>query len=464
MPHNWIFNSDPEILRKMLEEIGVQSVEELFSDVPPSVRINRDLNVGFGKPLSEYEVVRHLKELAQRIYKPRIPPFCGIDVCYHYVPAVVKELTFRNEFYTAYTPYQPEINQGLLQALFEYQSLMAELYGVEVVNASMYDGSTALAEAVRMAIRITRRNRVLVSRGVSPIKRRVMETWLRGTGTRIEYIDLGNDGSTDEEKLKELVDNDVAAVVLEYPNTMGVVEDVKRSIEIVHEKGGLAIVFSNPIALGILKPPGELGADIVVGEGQPLGLGLYYGGSTLGILGTRNDMKFVRQLPGRLVGMTTTIDGSEIGFALVLQTREQHIRRERATSNITTNSALMAIAAAIYVSWLGGDGIRRLSLSIAARTKYLVQKLRDLPKDAVEAPLFEHALYFMKVPIKFKNVDCKAVQRRLREEFGILGFSHLGDYDPLLQGVATICVTEVHSKSDIDTLIDSLASILKSSR
>jgi len=454
MPHYWIYNSDPEIKRSMLSELGINNVIELFRDIPESLVFRKSLHVGFGRHLSEYEILRFLKLQREKILYPKIPPFTGIEMCIHYVPAVVKELILRNEFYTAYTPYQPEVNQGILQALFEYQSIMAELYGVEVVNASMYDGSTALAEAVRMAIRATKRRKIIIARSVSPIKRRVIKTWIYGIEASLHYVGWNeNEGTVNIEELNSELDTDTAAVVIEVPNVFGVIEyRLHELAQEVHRVGGLLVVFANPLVLGTVKPPGELGADIVVGEGQPLGLGLFYGGSTLGILGVRRDMSLIRQMPGKLVGMTRSHLG-ERGFALVLQTREQHIRRERATSNITTNSALNAIAALIYVTWLGGDGIKKLSLSIAARTEYLRERIGSV--NNIQAPLFTDGLYFMKIPIKFLTKDCENVSRELRRR-GILCCSDLGKYDSELRNIATICVTEVHSKKDIDTLIDAL--------
>ena len=460
MKSPWIKNSDESIKREMLREIGVSSIEELFADIPKEVRLNRLLNVGLkpnGEGVSEYEILRLAKQIGREIGNYVIPPFAGIEVCYHFVPSIVKELMYRNEFYTAYTPYAPEINQGILQALFEYQSIMAELYGVEVVNASMYDGTTALAEAARMALRITRRRKIIVSQGLTPIKKRVLKTWLSGIDVKLVEAPLNRDGFTDVNALTGLVDGDTAAVIVETPNVFGVVEPrISELANACHSKGALLIVFANPLLLGMVKPPGELGADIVVGEGQPLGLGLFYGGSTLGILGTKRDLKFVRQLPGRLVGMTVTEDRSDLGYALVLQTREQHIRRERATSNITTNSALMAIAAAIYLSWLGGDGLRRLSRSIAARTAYLMELLKGIKGVSV---LYENSLHFMKVVVRFDSHDVQYVLRKVRER-GVLCGSDLGKFDESLRGLMSICVTEAHSKRDIETLVNMLKEVL----
>lgn len=464
MPHHWIYNSDPEVVLRMLKEIGIESIDELFRDIPENLKLKRDLNVGFGKQLSECELYRLLRDkYAKRISPTVTPPFAGIEMCYHYVPAIVKEFMLRGEFYTAYTPYQPEINQGILQALFEYQSLMAELYGIDVVNASMYDGSTALAEAVRLALRVRKgRKRVLVSKGVSPIKRIVLSTWLRGIDVKIDYIPLSSDFGTTIIQDSNVLE-DVAAIIIENPTYLGSIElNLRELIEEAHKRNVLVIVYSNPISLGILKPPGDLGADIVVGEGQPLGLGLYYGGSTLGILGVRRDLELIRQLPGRLVGMTITIDKQDRGFALVLQTREQHIRRERATSNITTNSALMAILAAIYTSWLGGDGIKKLARSIAARTLYALEKLsKVLPKNVVQIPLFSKAKYFMKIPLKFNGIKYSELRIRMRRR-GILCSEDIGKYDPENSNTTVLCFTEVHSRNDIDTLVDVLRDEIQS--
>ncbi len=455
----WIKNSDEEIKKSMMKALGIESLDELFNDIPEELRLKRYLNVGFNlEGLSEYEILRILSSRGKNLANYVVPPFAGIEVCYHFIPSVVKELMYRNEFYTAYTPYAAEINQGLLQALFEYQSLMAELYGVDVVNASMYDGTTALAEAVRMALRITKRRKVLVSRGLTPIKRRVLKTWLYGLGVKIESLELDEQGFTSINDMATKLDSDTAAIVIEIPNVFGVIDaKIEEYSELCRSRGALLIVFANPLSLGLIKPPGELGADIVVGEGQPLGLGLFYGGSTLGILGTKRDLKYVRQLPGRLVGMTVTEDCSDIGYTLVLQTREQHIRRERATSNITTNSALMALVAAMYVSWLGGEGLKRLAKSIATRTIYLANELAKV--EGLEV-LYGKSPRFLKVVVKVSKLSVDEVIKRAREK-GLLCGSNLGRYDPWLEGLMSICVTEVHSKKDIDYLIAVLREVMK---
>ncbi len=461
MKSSWIKNSDERVKQSLMKEVGIERIEELFNDIPDSVKLKRPLNVGLrkdGKGVSELEILNLAKRVGRSIGNYSVPPFAGIEVCYHVVPSIVKELVLRNEFYTAYTPYSPEINQGVLQALFEYQSLMAELYGVDVVNASMYDGTTALAEAARMALRITKRKKIIVSKGLTPIKRSVLRTWLRGLDVEIINVALGEGGFTDPSMLASMVDRETAAVIIETPNVFGIIETrIGEIAEEVHRVDGVMIVFANPLLLGLAKPPGELGADIVVGEGQPLGLGLFYGGSTLGILGTKRDMRFVRQLPGRLVGMTITEDKKDIGFALVLQTREQHIRRERATSNITTNSALFAIAAAIYVSWLGGEGLRRLATSIAARTQYLMSKLGTVDGVQVMHPRSPH---FMKVGISVSRKEVSQIIAQAREK-GVLCGSDLGKYDSELDNVMSVCVTEAHSREDIDTLISVLKEVLK---
>ncbi|RLG78012.1 MAG: aminomethyl-transferring glycine dehydrogenase subunit GcvPA [Thermoprotei archaeon] len=460
MPHPWIPNSDPEIKKYMLSVIGVNSIEELFEDIPEKYRLKHLLKVGMGKPLSELEAKKVFEEKLRRVYRYEVPPFLGGEYCLHYVPEVVKSLLLRDEFYTAYTPYQPEINQGLLQALFEYQSLMTELYGVEVVNASMYDGSTALAEAVRMALRATRRRKIVVSKGIGPMKMSVLRTWLKGLEVKIVEAPLDLDkGTTSLSRLYTLVDGETAALVTSNPTFYGSIEsEIDEQAELIHRKGGLFIVFADPISLGVLKAPGEYGADIVVGEGQPLGLGLYYGGSTLGILGTRKDLRLIRQLPGRLVGMTTTLDGTSRGFALVLQTREQHIRRERATSNITTNSALAAIAVAIYVTYMGGAGLKRLARSIAARTVYLIEQVSTKLADSVRL-LFAGAKYFKQVPLRFNRAYEQIFNLLLKQ--GVVGGTPLSRYEPEYSDVGLFCVTEVHSKRHIDKLVESLREVIK---
>lgn len=462
MPHHWIPNSAPEVKEMMLKELGISDIMELFSDIPPHLILKEPPKIGYGKPLTEYEARRKFYEI---ISKNKVssdpPPFLGGGVCAHYIPSVVKAIISRSEFYTAYTPYQPEIAQGLLQAFFEYQSMMAELYGVDIVNASLYNGSTAAAEAVRMAIRVKRkRKKVLVSDAVHPETKEVIKTWLMGTG--VEVIDVAvnkRSGTTDTEDLTNKLDEEVAVVYLETPNFFGSIEtELKSIIELTHEKGALAIVGSNPISLGVLEPPGKLGADIVVGDAQSLGLGLNYGGPSAGILGIKDRKELLRQLPGRLIGATKTVDGKEMGFMMILQTREQHIRRERATSNITTNSGLEAIAAAVYVSLLGADGLASLGKAILGRTLYLIKALQEVK--GVEAPAFPEGKYFREVTIRFSNNDVSEVINSLKSE-GLLIGPELGRFYGWLSDCSIACVTEVHTKHDIELLVRKLENVLR---
>ncbi len=464
MPHPWIPNSVPEVKSEMLKELGINDVLELFNDVPKELILKEPPKIGLGRPLTEYEVRRVFESVISKnnvFLNP--PPFIGGGVCYHHVPAAVKAIISRSEFYTSYTPYQAEIAQGLLQAIFEYQSLMAELYGVDVVNASLYNGSTAAAEAVRMAARVKRNKRkVLVSRAVHPEIREVIKTWSFGAG--IEVIEVEYDrvtGRTDVNDLLAKLGDDIAATLVQYTNFFGVIEtELKEIIELTHKYNALAIVYSNPILLGVLKSPGELGADIVVGDAQPLGLGLNYGGPSAGILGIKFERDLLRQLPGRLIGATVTEDGKELGFTMILQTREQHIRRERATSNITTNSNLEALAAAIFVSLLGAEGIRRLGEAILGRTRYALRKLSSVRN--IRVPVFEDSQYFMEFPIRIEGKDVEDVYKALIRKSVHIGplLRRFRDYTEL-SDCSLVCFTEAHTKSDIDMLVNVLEEVLR---
>ncbi len=464
MPHYWIPNSTKEVKREMLKEAGVDDIEEFFKDIPEQLRLKKELRVGSGKPLLEHEARRKFLEILSKNkftgFTDAHRVFLGGGVCVHYIPSVIKAIVSRAEFYTAYTPYQPEINQGILQAFFEYQSLMAELYGVDIVNASMYNVSTAAAEAVRMALRVKRgRKKILIASSAHPEIKEVIRTWVKGLNVRLEEVPYGReDGELDVSALRTKLSDDVAVVYVESPNFFGIIERKLRDIiEVTHDAGALAIVNANPLSLGIFKAPGELGADIVVGDAQPLGVGLNYGGPSAGILGIQDRKELLRQLPGRLVGMTKTVDGSEKGFMLILQTREQHIRRERATSNITTNSGLEAIAAAVYVSLLGAKGLKRLGEALLGRTTYFLETLRK--RDIGAAPLFEKGLYFREVTISFKGRDARDVISQL-EKHGIHIGPPLSRFYDVMHDCSLLCLTELHSKDDIDELVSKLALVL----
>ncbi|MGB9627674.1 MAG: aminomethyl-transferring glycine dehydrogenase subunit GcvPA, partial [Thermodesulfobacteriota bacterium] len=352
-----------EDVQEMLKTIGVKRLEDLFEVIPEKCRLSSLLNLP--APLSEPDLIEHLRHLQSPLYTC----FLGGGAYYHFIPSVVSHLISRSEFYTAYTPYQPEISQGTLQAIFEYQTLMCQLTGMEVSNASMYDGASSLAEAVLMAYRITKRKRVLISQSLHPDYRRVIQTYLDPNQQEIMWVPYQRDeGRIDEQVLSHLLDKDVSAIVIQSPNFFGVIEDLHPIVEKVHQAGALAIVgFSEAIAYGILAPPGSVGADIVAGEGQSLGIPLSYGGPYLGIFTTRE--RFVRNMPGRLVGETVDLEGQR-GFVLTLATREQHIRRERATSNICTNEGLCALMATIFLSCLGKEGLKELAEMNLSKAEY----------------------------------------------------------------------------------------------
>src|SRR4030042_3293665 len=330
----------PEDIRRMLKTIGVKRVEDLFETIPTKYRLSKSMNLP--EPLGEPDLLRHLQELQP----PLCASFLGGGAYHHFIPAVVPYLISRSEFYTAYTPYQPEISQGTLQSIFEYQTLMCQLTGMEVSNGSMYDGASSLAEAVLMAYRITGRKKILLSQAIHPEYRKVIQTYIDPDEQEIVLIPyLQKEGRTDEETLVQFLDQEVSAVVIQNPNFFGVIEDLQTIGERIHQKGGLMIAsFSEAIAYGMLRPPGEFGADIVAGEGTSLGLSLSFGGPYLGIFTTKE--KFIRNMPGRLVGETVDLEGKR-GFVLTLATREQHIRREKPTSNICTNEGLCALMATV---------------------------------------------------------------------------------------------------------------------
>ncbi|MCS7364657.1 MAG: aminomethyl-transferring glycine dehydrogenase subunit GcvPA [archaeon GB-1867-035] len=458
--HPYLPNSSFKVKGEMLKELGIESVDELYSDIPSEVRLNRDLNIP--GPMSELEVFKFIKGILDENRNClEMPVFLGAGCWPHYVPSLVRHIVSRSEFLTSYTPYQAEISQGMLQALFEYQSLICELTEMDVANASMYDWASALAEAALMAVRVTRRSRIVIPRIIHPERRLVLKTYTEPHG--IEVVEVGFDsekGFLDISSLSEVMSRDVAAVYVENPSYLGFVEvNVKAIGEIAHDYGALYIVGVDPISLGFLRAPGSYGADIVVGEGQPLGNPMNFGGPSLGIFACRDDRKLIRHMPGRIIGLTTTIDGSERGFVMALQTREQHIRREKATSNICTNEALCAVAAAVYLSLLGPSGLRSLCETILYNSHYAMRRLNEIP--GVRAPLFD-APHFKEFVI---NVDgskfsINELHRRLLK-FNVHGGKVIKSEFPELGESALYCVTEMHDKSDIDRLIEAFKAILE---
>ncbi len=431
----------------MLDAIGVRNLEGLFDIIPKEHRLSKPLNLP--EPFSEPDLLRHL----EGFQVPLMSSFLGGGAYHHFIPAAVSNLVSRSEFYTAYTPYQPEISQGTLQGIFEYQTLMCQLTGVEVSNASMYDGASSLAEAALMANRITRRRKILLSQAVHPEYRRVIQTYLGPDQHEIVLIPYKKDeGRTDKKILFDLLNEDVSAVVLQSPNFFGVVEDLQPIAERIHDLGGLMIAsFTEAVAYGLLQPPGAMGADIIAGEGQSLGIPISYGGPYLGIFATWE--KYVRNMPGRLVGETIDLEGKR-GFVLTLATREQHIRRERATSNICTNEGLCALMATVFLSCLGKEGFKELALMNLSKAEYAkkaVSRIRGCKLNFTAPTFNEFVLLIEKEP--------ERILEKLGEE-KILGGVPLKRFYPELDHHLLVTVTEMNRKEEIDRWAEGLEKVL----
>jgi len=430
----------------MLDVIGINDVDELFYDIPQDILLESPVEVGYNKPLSEEEIRQRLEQVKQKNRKLKYPPFLGGGACQHSVPSVVKFIISRSEFYTAYTPYQPEINQGLLQALFEYQSLIAELLEMEVVNSSHYDWGSSLAEAIMMGLRINSRKKVLLPKSINPLHKQVVETWLAGKEVNLVEIPVDQEGRMDLDFLDKLNPTEVSSIYVQQPNYFGVWETEMEYIADWARKHNIVSVAGvSPISLALVKSPGELGYDIAVGDGQELGIPLNFGGPYTGIFATRMDMKLVRQMPGRIVGMTEDVKG-ERGFTLILQTREQFARREKATSNITTNEALVAIANAVFLSLLGKDGLRELAEEVYKRSHYAAKKMELVGKRKWRSDFFEE--FVMSFEKEYNKIHLHLLNK------GIHGGLKLGPNEALF------CVTEVHSKEAIDELVESIGEVI----
>jgi glycine dehydrogenase subunit 1 len=457
-PHPYIPNSSPRTKEEILQDLGVHSVEAFFGDIPDSVRKKSALNLPCGQ--SEMETKRRVEALLSKNLSTRdVVSFLGGGVWPHHVPAAVDEIVSRSEFLTSYTPYQSEISQGMLQALFEYQSMIAELMGMDFANSSLYDWATALGEAARMSSRVTGRDEFLVPHYVQPERIQTLKTFCEPAKMRIVEVEQDRrTGAIANDDLQNKISSKTAGVYIENPSYLGFFEaNAKRIGEIAHEKGALFIIGADPISLGLFASPGELGADIAIGEGQPLGNHLNYGGPLLGLFACREE-RLLRQMPGRLIGMTMTKDGNSKAFAMVLQTREQHIRREKATSNICTNEALCAVAAAAYLSLMGPRGLERLGKVILANSTYAAQQLKEL--DGIRVPLFE-AQHFKEFVVGFEGtglsvsqVNTKLLQR------GIQGGICLSSQFPELGQSALYCVTECHTRENIDRLVAGIEEIM----
>jgi glycine dehydrogenase subunit 1 len=432
----------------MLKVIGVGEVADLFRDIPEAVRFPE---LDLPAPVSEWEVLRELKELSEyNVDLEHAPCFLGAGAYHHFVPSVVGHVIGRSEFYTAYTPYQPEISQGTLQSIFEYQSMICALTGMDAANASHYDGATALAEAAVMAVNVGRgkRRKVVVSAGVHPEYRAVVRTYTQGAGVEI----AGDEGSPfDPRALVELLDSDTACVVVQNPSFVGHLQEpaaLSALAKAAHDAGALLVVCADPISLGLFVPPGEYGADIVCGEGQALGGGLNFGGPYLGYFACRE--QYVHKMAGRIVGQTLDQKGAT-GFVLTLSAREQHIRRERATSNICSNEALMALAAAVYLTALGKTGLRKVAELCYHKAHYAAQRLSALPGYELRG----EGTFFHEFPLQCPR-PVQEINDYLLNEWGIIGGYDLARDYPDLAQTMLVCVTEVTTRDEIDTLVEAL--------
>jgi glycine dehydrogenase subunit 1 len=429
----------PAERQEMLAAIGVESIEDLFSSIPERSRLREALRLP--GPYSEAEVIHYFKERAAE-NSIGYTSFRGAGVYNHLRSVVTDAIIQRGEFLTSYTPYQAEISQGTLQAIFEFQTLMCQLTGQEVANASMWDGSTATTEAVLMAERVTGRQRVLVARSLHPEYRDVLRTYAKNSGLRVEEIPFGADGTLDQKSLQSAVKDDVAALVVQSPNFFGVIEPVSALASAVHASGALLVVaVTEGVSLGLVRPPAE--ADIVALEGQSFGLAPSYGGPFVGVIASRD--KFVRQMPGRLAGQTTDTEGRP-GFVLTLATREQHIRREKATSNICTNQALCALAATVHLTLLGKEGLREMAHQNLSKAHFALAELTKIPgvRRTFDAP------FFNEFTIEFPRSARMVNSHLLREK--IVGPLPLGPSYPELTKHALVCVTETTTRADIEKL------------
>lgn len=432
--------------QEMLARIGVKSIEELFREIPSDLRVKGQLDIP--SFLSEDKLYGHLTELSKRNTNlVDTVCFLGAGIYDRYIPSTVQAVISRGEFLTAYTPYQPELSQGYLQAIYEFQTMVAELYGMDIANASLYDGATAVAEAAILAHGVNGRSKIVVSRGVHPHYRHVLHTYCWSVGLHVEEIDT-LDGLTND---FSAVDESAACIIVQYPNFFGVIESLEKAKEAAVRSGAMFIVSADPTAMGILRPPGEFDADIVVGEGQPLGVPMGFGGPLLGLFGCKESL--VRRIPGRIVGRTADHEGRP-GYVMTLRTREQDIRREKATSNICTNEALMAMAATVYMEALGKNGLRSVAESTVRNTQYAIKKLTEAG-GRLRFPRKVFGEFVLEIP---RNPE--VIQEELLKK-GILCGLPLGSYYPELDNCLLVAVTETRTRAQIDDFAAKLREVLK---
>lgn len=428
--------------QEMLQTIGAKSIGELFGDVPSDILLNRDLNIAESE--AETTLLRRLNRIASKnITKETHTSFLGAGVYDHYAPSVVDAMISRSEFYTAYTPYQPEISQGELQAIFEFQTLICELTDMDVANSSMYDGMTSFAEACILAFSQTKKNKIVVSKGLHYQALQVLHTYAK-TRKEFEVVEIDLDGTvTDLKKLEAAVDDETAAVAVQYPNFYGSIEDLEKIHSFIEDKKALFIVYANPLALGLLTPPGSFGADIVVGDTQPFGIPAQFGGPHCGYFATTK--KLMRKVPGRLVGQTQDDEGNR-GFVLTLQAREQHIRRDKATSNICSNQALNALASSIAMSALGKQGIYDIAVQNIEHANYAKQQFIKKGFEVLDGTSFNEFVVKFDKPIQQVNEELV--------KYNIIGGFDLGVVSDDFKNLMLIAVTELRTKDEIDTFVE----------
>ena len=441
MSHRYIPLTEKD-KQEMLQTIGAKSIGELFGDVPSDILLNRDLNIAEGE--AETTLLRRLNRIASKnITKETHTSFLGAGVYDHYAPSVVDAMISRSEFYTAYTPYQPEISQGELQAIFEFQTLICELTDMDVANSSMYDGMTSFAEACILAFSQTKKNKIVVSKGLHYQALQVLHTYAK-TRKEFEVVEIDLDGTvTDLKKLEAAVDDETAAVAVQYPNFYGSIEDLEKIHSFIEEKKALFIVYANPLALGLLTPPGSFGADIVVGDTQPFGIPAQFGGPHCGYFATTK--KLMRKVPGRLVGQTQDDEGNR-GFVLTLQAREQHIRRDKATSNICSNQALNALASSIAMSALGKQGIYDIAVQNIEHANYAKQQFIKKGFEVLDGTSFNEFIVKFDKPIQQVNEELV--------KYNIIGGFDLGVVSDDFKNHMLIAVTELRTKDEIDTFVE----------
>lgn len=443
------FPHTEENINDMLDKIGVKSLEELYSDVPKV--LDRELNIP--ESLSEIEIKEHINFLSERNLNLRqIGSFRGAGIYNHYIPSVVYNIASKRGFLTAYTPYQAEVSQGTLQMIFEYQTMMCELTGMEVSNASMYDGATSVAEAALMAARVTKKSKTLIAKSINPEYIEVTKTYLEPQNFEIEYIDFDKKtGQIDIENLKNNIDENTNSVIVGYPNFFGIIEDIELIRKNVPEKVMLIVVVGTPIALGLLESPGKLGADIVVGDGQPLGNFPALGGPTFGYFASK--MKYIRSMPGRIIGETVDSENNR-AFTMVLQTREQHIRRDKATSNICSNHAHNTLLASIYLSLIGRKGLKKLADLNYQKAHYLAKRLIESEKfePLFEGPFFNEFLVKSSFDIDFMN------EKLLEENY--MGPLNMNKFYSDMEDICMFCSTELNKKEDIDYVVSYLEGLI----